>query len=771
MNKQSKPIPPSTRKWWLGSLAAAVILGGGLWMARPCMSGPSTAPPQTAAQGEQKTASAIPGEEPRYTNALIREKSPYLLMHAHNPVDWYPWGEEALEKARREQKPIFLSIGYYTCHWCHVMERESFSDAAIAEIMNRSFVSIKVDREERPDLDRIYMNYVEATTGSGGWPMSVFLTPDRKPFFGGTYFPKDDNYGRMGFRTLLLRVAGAWQKDREKIVQSADQVTQELQRMLTAVPGDAGQLQQGVLEKTYQQVKASYDPKDGGFGGAPKFPRPVVFNFLFRYHARTEQADARDMVLHTLRAMARGGIHDHIGGGFHRYSTDATWHVPHFEKMLYDQAQLAISYTEAFQITRDPTFANTARDILDFALREMRGPEGGFHSALDADSLIVAGRPEHGEGAFYVWEAKQIESVLGPEMAAIFDFHYGVEPDGNVPAQQDFQGEFKRKNILIVRHPLAETAQRFGKSEAEVRTLLASARQKLFSARSRRPRPPLDDKVLTAWNGLMISALARAAEVLDEPRYLTAATAAAGFVEAKLYDAKTGRLKRRYRAGEAAIEGFLDDYAFFIQGLLDLYEASFDVRWLAWAVRLQELQDQLFWDAKAGGYFSTRGTDPSLLMQTREDYDGAEPSPNSVAAMNLLRLAQMTDRKSWTEKAEKTFGASARRLQTRPEALPQMACALDFRLSKPKQVIIAGQNNAADTIALLRLVHERFLPNKILLLADGAEGQKQLAHWLPFIEGVARKQGHATAYICENYVCKLPTADPQVVARLLKAKS
>ena len=771
MNKQSKPIPPSTTKWWLGSLAAAVILGGGLWMARPCMSGPSTAPPQTAAQGEQKTASAIPGEEPRYTNALIREKSPYLLMHAHNPVDWYPWGEEALEKARREQKPIFLSIGYYTCHWCHVMERESYSDPAIAEIMNRSFVSIKVDREERPDLDRIYMNFVEATTGSGGWPMSVFLTPDRKPFFGGTYFPKDDNYGRIGFRTLLLRVADAWQKDREKIVQSADQVTHQLQEMLTAVPGDPAQMQQAVLEKTYQQIKASYDPKDGGFGGAPKFPRPVVFNFLFRYYARTEQADARDMVLQTLRAMARGGIHDHIAGGFHRYSTDATWHVPHFEKMLYDQAQLTVSYTEAYQITHDAFFAETARDILDFVLREMRGPEGGFFSALDADSLIEAGKPEHGEGAFYVWEAKQVEGLLGRETAAIFDFHYGVEPDGNVPAQQDFQGEFKGKNILIVRHPLAETAQRFGKSEAEMRTLLASARQKLFSARSRRPRPPLDDKVLTAWNGLMISALARAAEVLDEPRYLAAANGAANLVQAKLYDAKAGMLKRRFRAGETGVDGFLDDYAFLIQGLLDLYEASFDVRWLEWAVRLQEAQDQLFWDARGGGYFSTRGTDPSLLMRTREDYDGAEPSPNSVAVMNLLRLAQMTDRRAWTEKAEKTFGASARRLQAHPEALPQMACALDFSLSKPKQVIIAGQNNAADTRVLLRLVHGRFLPNKILLLADGAAGQKQLAHWLPFIESVARKQGRATAYICENYVCKLPTADPQVVARLLKGRS
>src|SRR6266849_6204584 len=759
-------------KIWIPLSGGALLLViSALWFSHRCMAVPSGM--INTAQGKGQVPSALEDATGsfKYTNRLIREKSPYLLMHAHNPVDWYPWGQEAFEKARREQKPIFLSVGYYTCHWCHVMERESFSDPGIAEIMNRSFIAIKVDREERPDVDRIYMSFVQATTGSGGWPMSVFLTPELKPFLGGAYFPKDDNYGRPGFRTVLTRVADAWQKDRGKILRSADQATQALQQYVNADIGETNNLQKAVLDKTYQQIQASYDSTHGGFGAAPKFPRPVVFNFLLRYYARSGQKDALEMTLKTLREMARGGIHDHIGGGFHRYSTDAVWHVPHFEKMLYDQAQLAVSYTEAYQITHDPFFADTARDILEFVLRDMRAPEGGFYSALDADSLIEPGKLEHGEGAFYVWEAKEIEPVLGPQTAAVFDYRYGVEPNGNVPAEQDFQGEFKKKNILFERHSLAETAQHFGKPEAAIHATLDAARHKLFAARARRPGPPLDDKVLTAWNGLMISAFARAGEALDEPRYLAAATAAAGFIEANLYDAKAGRLKRRYRAGEAAIEGFLDDYAFFIQGLLDLYEASFDVRWLEWAVRLQEAQDQMFWDAKAGGYFTTTEKDPSLLMQTREDYDGAEPSPNSVAALNLLRLAQMTDRRAWTEKAEKTFGASARRLQTRPEALPQMACALDFRLSKPKQVIIAGQNNAADTIALLRLVHERFLPNKILLLADGAAGQKQLAHWLPFIESVARKQGRATAYICENYVCKLPTTDPQVVARLLKGRS
>ncbi len=769
---QASIVSAARRKWWVGAVVGLTVIVGGLWIVRPCMSHPSRpAHSPDAVSGSVVAGLQAEGSSHTYTNRLIREKSPYLLLHAHNPVDWYAWGEEAFQKARREGKPIFLSIGYYTCHWCHVMERESFSDPGIAEIMNRSFISIKVDREERTDLDRIYMSFVEATTGSGGWPMSVFLTPDLKPFFGGTYFPKDDSYGRPGFRTLLLRVAGAWQKDREKIVQSADQVTQELQKLVNASVGDPSRLQQPVLEKTYQQIKATYDKTHGGFGGAPKFPRPVVFNFLLRYYARTSQQGAMEMTLQTLRAMASGGIHDHIGGGFHRYSTDATWHVPHFEKMLYDQAQLAISYTEAFQITHERFFDETARDILDFVLRDISGPEGGFYSALDADSLIEAGKSRQGEGAFYVWEAQQIEKVLGPEHAAIFNFHYGVEPSGNVPADQDLQGEFKQKNILIVRHSVAETAKQFGKSEQQVRELLAAARQKLFSARSKRPAPPLDDKVLTAWNGLMISALARASQVLDDPRYLDAATAAAGFVQAKLYDTKTGRLARRYRAGETSVDGIVDDYAFLIQGLIDLYEASFDVRWLSWGVQLQQQQDQLFWDAKSGAYFTTQGTDPSILMQTREDYDGAEPSPNSIAAMNLLRLWQMTDRKEWREKADKTFAVFAKRLQTQPQALPQLASALDFSLSKPKQVIIAGQNNAADTRVLLRLVHARFIPNKIVLLADGSQGQKQLAQWLPFIEGVTRKQGRATAYICENYVCKLPTADPQVVARLLNAKS
>ncbi len=760
--KGLKVVSSRGAKAWVGLLGAGLGL---LLVSAHFHSGPFRLLPAMAGL-RRANAKA----EPRYTNRLAREKSPYLLQHAHNPVDWFPWGEEAFEKARREQKPIFLSVGYSTCHWCHVMEEESFSDPGIAEILNRRFVAIKADREERPDVDRVYMEFVQATTGGGGWPMSVFLTPERKPFFGGTYFPKDDHDGRPGFRTLLLRVAEAWEKDRTRILRSADEVTRKLQKFAAGEEGSSGPLQRSVLEKAYGQIQAGYDAANGGFGGAPKFPRPVVFNFLLRYYAQTGKKEALDMTLHTLRAMARGGIHDHISGGFHRYSTDATWFVPHFEKMLYDQAQLVVAYLEAYQITHDRFFAVTARDILEYVLRDMRGREGGFYSAEDADSPLEQGKPERGEGAFYAWRAGEVEKILGPEASAVFDYHFGVAVAGNVPSEQDLRGELRGKNVLMERHSVAETARHFGKSQVEVHAILTAARKKLFEARSRRPRPPLDDKVLTAWNGLMISALARASQVLEEPRYLEAAQGAAGFLRAKLYSPRTGRLKRRYRDGDAAVDGFLDDYAFLIQGLLDLYEASFNVEWLSWAVRLQEAQDELFWDGKGGGYYAAGGTDPLLLLRTREDYDGAEPSPNSVAAMNLLRLAQVTDRQDWKKEAQRTVAVFAQRLENSPEAMPQMVVALAFSLSKPKQIVIAGQPGAPDTRALLRLVHERFLPNKILLLADGGVGQKQLTRWLAFLQGVTRKQGRATAYICEDYVCKLPTSDPQTVARLLDGK-
>ncbi len=704
-------------------------------------------------------------EQFRYTNRLIRAKSPYLLLHAHNPVDWYTWGNEAFEKARKENKPIFLSIGYFTCHWCHVMEKESYSDPSVAAILNQYFVSIKVDREERPDIDRLYIAYVEATTGSAGWPLNVLLTPDRKPFFGGTYFPPDQ------LKSLLQKVADAWSKQHDSITQTAGRAAQQLIEIVSKQPPATGDLQPAILDQAYKQIASTYDATNGGFGGAPKFPRPVALCFLLRYYARTGQRDALEMTLDTLRGMERGGIHDQLGGGFHRYSTGATWLVPHFEKMLYDQAQLAIVYTEAYQITHDRFYANTTRNILDFVLREMQQPRGGFASAEDADSPIDPGKQETSEGIFYVWTTTEIEGVLGKQDAAVFQYAYGAEPGGNVPAEQDVRGELKGKNVLYEAHSTEETAKKFGLTVEQAAGKLSAGRKSLFEARSRRPQPPVDDKIVTAWNGLLISALARASQALDEPRYLESAQATAKFLETHLSDSKTGKLWRSYRAGGPSVDGFLDDYTDLISGLMDLYQAGFDVHWLKWAVSLQERQDQFFGAAKEGGYFDAGTSDPSVLSRTRESYDGAEPSPNSTAAMNLLRLAQSTDRAEWRDKAQKTLSAFAARLQSTPEALPALSSALDFRLAQTKQILIAGDLGSQDTRELLRQVNTRFLPNKILLLADGGAGQQQLARWLPFVAGAHRMKGRATAYVCENYVCKLPTADPQMMARLLDTKN
>ena len=707
----------------------------------------------------------------RYTNHLIHESSPYLLMHAHNPVNWYPWGPEAFELAKRENKPIFLSVGYSTCHWCHVMEHESFTNPEIAQLMNEHFVNIKVDREERPDVDSVYMTFVQATTGSGGWPMSVFLTPDLKPFFGGTYWPPTDRYGRPGFSTVLTRVAETWTKDRARLEQSATDVVEQLEKAVNAPTPENAHITDATLSRAYQQIRSGYDSANGGFGGAPKFPRPVVFNFLLRYYARTGDQAALQMTLHTLHAMADGGIHDHLGGGFHRYSVDAAWHVPHFEKMLYDQAQLAIAYLQAYQITHDPFYSDTVRDILNYVLRDMHSAHGGFFSAEDADSQIEKGSPEHGEGAFYVWTESQIDGVLGRDSAGVFDYYYDVKPGGNVAPQNDQQGEFTGKNILQAAWSVEETAKHFGKPPAEIQSLLAEARKKLLAARDQRPRPPLDDKVLTAWNGLMISAFARAGQVLGDPAYLKAAAGAADFIQSKLYDGQDGTLKRRYRAGDVGINGFLGDYTDLIQGLLDLYEASFRVPDLAWAIRLQETQDRLFWDDKGGGYFQTPPNDSSILVRMRDAYDGAEPSANSIAAMNLLRLAEMANRPPWRDQAHKVFLAFSRQIEQSPETLPQMVSAIDFALSKPRQVVIAGNPASPDTQAMLRVVNQRYLPNRVLFLVDGADGEQQLAAWLPFLQGMHPLDGRATAYVCEDYSCKLPTSDPGQVAQLLDEKT
>jgi len=718
-------------------------------------------------QAAEPNSPVTPSE---FTNRLAHEKSPYLLQHQHNPVDWYPWGEEAFEKARREHKPIFLSIGYSTCHWCHVMAHESFENPATAKLMNENFVNIKVDREERPDVDRVYMTYVQATTGSGGWPMSVFLTPDLKPFYGGTYFPPEDRYGRPGFPTVLQRLAEAWKNDHEKVLGAANDAIRALNDYTASGPAQSAAAGQEAIAQGLNQLTRSFDDELGGFGGAPKFPRPATLNFLFHVFAREGQ-ESRDgkaalgMALITLQKMADGGMHDHLGGGFHRYSVDKFWHVPHFEKMLYDQAQLASSYLDAFQVTHDAAYARTARDIFDYVRRDMTDAGGGFYSAEDADSLLEKGKPEHAEGAFYVWTKEEIVHALGEDAAAVFDRVYGVDPGGNAPEGSDPQGEFRGKNILIQRLAMADAAKFFRQSESDFSASLAESRKKLLAVRDQRPRPHLDDKIITSWNGLMISAFARGAQVLDSPEYLASAQKAAHFIRENLW--KNGQLLRSYRQGASEVGGFCDDYAALIQGLLDLYEADFDVAWLQWAVELQAKQDSLFLDTEHGGYFSVTKDAPNILLRMKEDYDGAEPSPNSVAAGNLLRLAQITRQKEYATRASATLAAFADPLSRAPTALPQMLVALDASLAKPRQIVIAGPASSEATRALLHEVHAHFIPNKIVLLADGAAGQQWLSERLEFLKTVGPLDGKPAAYVCEDFVCQLPTSDVSKLRELL----
>ena len=688
-----------------------------------------------------------------HTNHLIREKSPYLLQHAHNPVDWHPWGGEAFEKARAEDKPIFLSVGYSTCHWCHVMERESFESENTAELLNRFFVPVKVDREERPDVDRIYMLYVQATTGGGGWPMSVFLTPDLKPFFGGTYFPPENHYGRPGFPSVLKYIADAWAAERARILGSGTEILEKLRQYSQVKPGPESWGDESLAEAAFETFRQSFDSEFGGFGGAPKFPRTVVHNFLLRYGARKGEPEAAEMVIATLKAMARGGMNDQLGGGFHRYSVDERWLVSHFEKMLYDQALLAASYLDAFQLTRDEFYAGVARDIFNYVLRDMTHPEGAFYSAEDADSVIDPSQGEvKGEGAFYIWRRREIEGILGQPEAGRFSKAYGVEENGNV--EIDPHGEFEGRNILYAAGSFVEIAA------------LGDARAKLLDARSRRVRPQRDDKILTSWNALMISSFARGAQVLDEPGLAEAARRAAEFLLSKLYDAPSGTLLRRYCEGQAAVNGFLDDYAFLAQAMLDLYETDFDSRWLELALALTDRSRELFEDQENGAYFSTVKAD-DLVLRMKDDHDGAEPSGNSVAALNLLRLSEITGREDLRRSAEWIFEAFAGRLRAAPAAVPQMFVAWLRARAHSRQVVVAGGRQAPDTLALVAEVRRRFLPDTVLIVVDEAS-RSTLAGWNPVLGAMHPIGGIAAAYVCENFTCREPVTEPGALAELLR---
>ncbi|MHC4704461.1 MAG: thioredoxin domain-containing protein, partial [Planctomycetota bacterium] len=650
-----------------------------------------------------------------YTNRLTNESSPYLLQHAHNPVDWYPWGDEALERAKREDKPIFLSIGYSTCHWCHVMERESFADERIAKIMNEHFVSIKVDREQRPDVDAIYMNAVQMMTGSGGWPLSVFLTPQGEPFYGGTYFPPTDVYGRPSFERVLLAIAEAWKQRREELVESAGKISSVLAG-LSEQPAQET-LSIDILRNAHLYFEQTFDSTYGGFGGAPKFPQASNLSMLLAYWHRTGDAKALAMVDKTLDAMAKGGIYDHLGGGFHRYSTDARWLVPHFEKMLYDQALLSTVYIQAYQATRNEDYARTAREVFDYVLRDMTAPEGGFYSAEDADS-------EGKEGLFYVWTLEEIESILGPEHAKVFVQYYGVTERGNFE---------DNKSIFNVTESLEDVAKRLKKDPAEAEGIIQQSRSKLLEHRSKRIRPHRDDKVIAGWNGLMISAMARGGAALQEPRYVTAAEKAGEFVLSKLR--RDGRLMRYYRDGKVAGPGFLDDYAFVITGLLDLYEATFDARWLAEARKLTEQIIERFGDEEAGGFFLAAKDAEALIVRSKPGYDGAVPSGNSVAAFALLKLGRLTMERRFTYRGERVLKAFSAQITRSPTSLTAMLAALDFSIGPTQEIVIAGDPEQADTKDMVKIVRSRFLPRAVILFHATGDAGKAIERQVPFLEG------------------------------------
>ena len=702
-------------------------------------------------------------------NRLARERSPYLLQHKDNPVDWHPWGDEAFERARREDKPIFLSIGYSTCHWCHVMEHESFENAEIAALLNRDFISIKVDREERPDVDRVYMAFVQATTGQGGWPMTVFLTPELKPFYGGTYFPPTSRWGRPGFADLVTEIARVWTEDRTRARQAADELTERLRAVAVGAESESEVAGPEALQAAVAQFQGAFDPRHAGCGPGPKFPRPSELLFLLRQSDASGERSAASMATATLRAMALGGMRDQIGGGFHRYSVDAHWRVPHFEKMLYDQAQLVLAYVEAAQITGEEFYATVAEDTLQYVLREMRGPEGGFHSAEDADSVppedAGAPVPRRKEGAFYVWSVDEVDEVLG-EDAAIATMRFGMEPGGNAP--EDPQGEFTGKNILYIAQPVAAIVERTGRTETEVMEALERIRRTLFERRSRRPRPHLDDKVLTAWNGLMIAALARASRSLpsspNASTYREAAEEAARFVQATLWREEEGALLRRYRAGNAAIDAYAEDYACLIWGLLELLQATGRPAWLEWAITLQRRQDELFWDEGDGAWFSTTGTDPHVLLRLKEDYDGAEPSAGSVGALNCLTLWHLTGEDRYRARAERTLARFGPRVGTAGRVVPMMLCALAQWHAPSVQVVVTGAGSpAAQPLEAALAAH--YMPFAVHLPVSGSTGDG-LGRLLPFVS--AMPADSPAIYVCRDFTCRRPVSTAEDLDEVLR---
>ncbi|MBI4364064.1 MAG: thioredoxin domain-containing protein [Candidatus Latescibacteria bacterium] len=706
-----------------------------------------------------RTRHLLPDGSPRYTNRLFLESSPYLLQHAHNPVNWYPWGDEAFEDARRLGRPVFLSVGYSTCHWCHVMEEESFEDEEIARYMNENYIAIKVDREERPDIDGIYMTAVQLIAGRGGWPMSVWLTPDRKPFYGGTYFPaRDGDRGAsVGFLTVVRRLKEIYATKGSQVAQNSNQLSEAIQKQLSEARTSADTPGAEALKTSFEQYRERFDEINGGPKGSPKFPSSLPIRFLLQYHRRTGDPQALRMATVTLERMAAGGMYDQVGGGFHRYSTDVRWLVPHFEKMLYDNALLALAYLDGFQVTRRKEFERVVRETLRYADRDMGAPHGGFYSATDADSPTPTGRRE--EGWFFTWTPSELAAVLGAERSRIVAAYYAVTPSGN----------FEGRSILHTPRSLEEVAKELKAPVETVASAIEESRPVLYHARAKRPPPLRDEKILTSWNGLMISAFARSALVLGDAAYARRAERAAEFVSTRMLE--NGRLRRSYKDGKARFDAYLDDYAFLIAALLDLHEATGRSRWLREAIALDATLERHFEDRISGGFFLIADDHEELLAREKPTYDGAEPSGNSVQALNLLRLAEFTTQDRYRVRAERTFRSLKTRLAEVPTALSELLLALDFYLDTPKEVIIVTTRSRAEAEPFLARLRATYLPNRILAIAAQGEDLDSQAKLVPLLQEKVAREGKATAYVCEGGVCKLPTTDPGVFAKQVREVS
>jgi len=688
-------------------------------------------------------------------NRLSKEKSPYLLQHATNPVDWYPWSEEAFQEAHNQDKPIFLSIGYSTCHWCHVMEHESFEDEEVANLMNEHFISVKVDREERPEIDHVYMSVCQAMTGRGGWPLTIIMTPNKEPFFSGTYFPKHGRGNRPGMMQLLPAIASNWQNDREKLSGNISKIKDYLEQTNTKTIGDFPE--QSILNDGFSQFQQRYDHEFGGFSTAPKFPSPQDFIFLLRYYHETKDEAPLQMVENTLQHMRQGGIWDHIGFGFHRYSTDKHWLVPHFEKMLYDQAMLAMAYLETYQVTKNEFYAETAREIFTYVLRDMTSPEGGFYSAEDADS-------EGEEGLFYLWTVEEIKSILGEDQGDKFISLYNMNENGNFRDEATHQ--FNGKNILHHKGSKKEISRSLNLSEKNLIGFIENTRITLMEERKKRIHPLKDDKILTDWNGLMIAAMAKGASVLQEPFYLKAAEKAADFVLKKLIN-KKGRLLKRYRTGDSDLIGHLDDYAFMIWGLLNLYEAEFNSKYLKSAIALATVMDDDFSDEKNGGFFLGSDTAEKLIIRAKTGYDGAIPSGNSIAVLVLNRLYRMTGDTKWEDLAEKTLRAFSKDLKRVPSGYTAMLLGFMFESYGSKEIVVVGSSKQKETKSVIKNFQTLYIPQRILIYKDTNKELNSISQLAPWTKYHESKNGKPTIYICEDFACNLPTTDLEKAVNMI----